>query len=71
MILVLGGIKMLQDIEKLKDINMDAMVRSMIKGDRSALDYARGFEDALINIELLIKADNYEKLRNSQPRLRF
>lgn len=62
---------MLEDIKKLKDINLDSMVRSMLKGDRSAIDYARGFEDALINIELLLKAENYEKYKNQQPRFRI
>lgn len=49
---------MLDEIKRLKELNTDVMVKAMLKGDRSAIDYAHGFEDALINIEWFIHAEN-------------
>lgn len=52
---------MLNEILRLKDLNMQVMLEAMMKGDRTAIDYAHGFEDALTNITWFIHAENQAK----------
>ena len=52
---------MLEEINRLKELNMQVMVDAMLKGDRTAIDYAHGFEDALTNLTWFIHAENQAK----------
>lgn len=49
---------MLNEINRLKELNMQVMVEAMLKGNRTAIDYAHGFEDALTNLTWFIHAEN-------------
>lgn len=41
----------LKEINRLKDLNREMHLKSMLSGDVHGIQYSQGFEDALTNIE--------------------